>query len=154
MSLEFRPVTAENWEALIDLKVRKDQQDFVASNLYSIAEAQFGADEEGHWDLLPYGLYADGEPVGFAMTGLNFEHPRRQGLILRLMIDERYQGKGYGREAMKGLIEMFRADARVHTVWISYAPENHAARGLYLSVGFMETGEILDGEAVAELRLQ
>jgi diamine N-acetyltransferase len=77
MSLEFRPVTRENWETLIDLKVREDQRDFVASNLYSIAESQFGFEEEGHWDLFPYGIYADGKPVGFAMTGLNLNHPRR-----------------------------------------------------------------------------
>ena len=55
MSISLRLVTAENWRALIKLKVREDQSHFVASNLYSIAEAQFGFDDEGHWDLFPFG---------------------------------------------------------------------------------------------------
>jgi diamine N-acetyltransferase len=154
MPLEVRAVTQQNWEALIKLKVRSDQQGFVAANLNSIAESKFGFEEQGHWDLFPYGLYADGKPVGFAMTGLNLSHPRHQGVILRLMVDENFQGKGYGREAIKTLIEMFRADGRVKVISISYEPENHVARKLYANFGFLETGEMSDGEAVAELRLR
>ena len=154
MSLEFRPVTQENWQSLIKLKVRNGQQDFVSSNVYSIAESQFGFDEEGHWDLFPYGIYKNGEPVGFAMTGLNINHPRFQGLILRLMVDERYQGRGYGRQAMKVMTEMFLANERVRAVCISYAPENDTARKLYLSFGFVETGEMLESEVLAVLQLR
>ena len=154
MSLEFRPVTQENWQSLIKLKVRDGQQDFVSSNVYSIAESHFGFDEEGHWDLFPYGIYKNGEPVGFAMTGLNINHSRFQGLILRLMVDGRYQGRGYGREAMKVMIEMFLANEHVQAVCISYAPENDAARKLYASFGFVETGEMLESEVLAVLQLR
>jgi diamine N-acetyltransferase len=154
MSLEFRPVTQKNWQSLIKLKVRDGQQDFVSSNVYSIAESQFGFDEEGHWDLFPYGIYKNGEPVGFAMTGLNINHSRFQGLILRLMVDGRYQGRGYGREAMKVMTEMFLANERVRAVCISYAPENDTARKLYLSFGFVETGEMLESEVLAVLQLR
>jgi diamine N-acetyltransferase len=154
MSLEFRPVTQENWQSLIKLKVRDGQQDFVSSNVYSIAESQFGFNEEGHWDLFPYGLYLNDEPVGFAMTGLNINHSRFQGLILRLMVDERYQGRGYGRQAMKVMTEMFLANEYVRAVCISYAPENDAARKLYASFGFVETGEMLESEVLAVLQLR
>jgi diamine N-acetyltransferase len=154
MSLEFRAVTQKNWQSLINLKVRDGQQDFVSSNVYSIAESHFGFDEEGHWDLFPYGLYLNDEPVGFAMTGLNINHSRFQGLILRLMVDERYQGRGYGREAMRVMTEMFLANEHVKAVCISYAPENDAARKLYASFGFMETGEMLESEVLAVLQLR
>jgi diamine N-acetyltransferase len=154
MSLEFRPVTQKNWQSLIKLKVRDGQQDFVSSNVYSIAESHFGFDEEGHWNLFPYGIYKNGEPVGFAMTGLNINHSRFQGLILRLMVDGRYQGRGYGREAMKVMTEMFLANERVRAVCISYAPENDTARKLYLSFGFVETGEMLESEVLAVLQLR
>jgi len=153
LSLELRPVTQENWQSLIKLKVRDGQQDFVASNLYSIAESQFGFEEEGHWDLFPYGLYMNGEPVGFAMTGLNLNHSRFQGLILRLMVSEKHQGRGYGRDAMKVMNEMFLADERVQAVCISYAPENEVARKLYASLGFVETGEMLESEVTAILNM-
>jgi diamine N-acetyltransferase len=154
MPIELRAVTQDNWQSLIKLKVRDGQKDFVASNLYSIAESHFGFDEEGHWELSPYGLFLNGGPVGFAMTGLNINHSRFQGLILRLMVDERYQGRGYGRQAMKVMTEMFLANEHVKAVCISYAPENDAARKLYASFGFIETGEMLESEVLAVLQLR
>ena len=152
---EIRPVTRDNWKELIRLKVREDQTHFVASNLYSIAEAQFGDDYEGHWELHPFGIYDDGGmPVGFLMYGFNFEHPKQQAFIIRLMVDEKYQGKGFGRFGMQQMLETFRADQRIQTVGISYEPENEAARKLYASLGFHETGEVVGEEVVAALRLK
>jgi diamine N-acetyltransferase len=150
---EIRPVTKNNWKELVHLKVREDQTHFVASNVYSIAESQFGDDYEGHWDLFPYGIYDD-TPVGFLMYGLNFEHPAQQAFIIRLMVDEKYQGRGYGRFGMEKMLEIFRADDRIKTVGISYEPENEAARKLYASLGFEETGEMIQGETMAVLELR
>ncbi len=42
---EIRPVTKDNWRELIKLQVSEDQRRFVASNVHSIAESQFGYDE-------------------------------------------------------------------------------------------------------------
>ena len=151
---EIRPVTKDNWRELIRLKVRDDQTHFVASNLYSIAEAQFGDDYEGHWDLYPFGIFDGDTPVGFLMYGYNFEHPKQQAFIIRLMVDEKHQGKGYGRFGMQKMLEIFRAEERIQGVGISYEPENDFARKLYASLGFVETGEIVGGEVVASLRLR
>jgi len=152
---EIRPVTNDNWRELIRLKVREDQTHFVASNLYSIAEAQFGDEYEGHWDLYPFGIYDDGDtPVGFLMYGLNFDHPKQQAFIQRLMVDDKYQGKGYGRFGMQKMLEIFRADPRIRVIGISYEPENEAARKLYASLGFVEPGEMIEGETLAVLQLR
>ena len=151
---EFKPVTRENWRALAKLQVREDQKNFVAQNVYSIAESQFGADYEGHWDLHPFGIYDGEEPVGFLMYGYNFSHPRTQAYIVRLMVDENYQGKGYGRFAMEKMLEIFRADDRIQCVGISYEPENELAKRLYARLGFVETGEMVEAEAVAVLKLR
>ena len=148
-------MTKDNWEELIDLKVREDQKNFVASNLYSIAESQFGEDFEGHWDFHPFGIYDDeGKPVGFLMYGLNFEHAKQQAFIIRLMVDEKYQEKGHGRFGVERMLEIFRADERIQAVGISYEPENEAARKLYASLGFQETGRMIDGENEAVLQLK
>jgi diamine N-acetyltransferase len=154
--IELRPVTQDNRDTLINLKVREDQKNFVASNLDSIAESQIGFDEEGqgHWNLTPYGMYAEGMPVGFAMIGMNYQHTVFQGLILRLMVDEKFQGKGYGRAAMESMIAGFKTDEAVKTVCLSYEPHNKMARTLYTSLGFVETGEMLEGETVALLKIR
>lgn len=154
MSVTLQPVTAENWRALIKLKVREDQANFVASNLYSIAESQFGFEDEGHWDFYPFGAYAGEEAVGFVMYCLNPDHSRYQAFIMRLMVDERFQGKGYGRAIMQQVLDVFRANERVKNVGISYEPHNDGARKLYASLGFVEPGEIMDGETLAVLNLR
>ena len=151
---EIYPVTRENWLALIKLQVREDQRHFVASNVFSIAQAQFGDDYEGHWELHPFGIYEGDDPVGFLMYGHNFDHPQYQVFILRLMVDEKFQGKGYGRSGMEKLLKLLRSDERIQSVGISYEPENAAARQLYASLGFVETGRMLEGEAEALLKLR
>ncbi|HNH25678.1 MAG TPA: GNAT family N-acetyltransferase [Anaerolineales bacterium] len=153
---EMRPVTKDNWKELVALKVRDDQKHFVASNLYSIAESQFGETipGEGHWDMFPYGMYDEGTPVGFLMLSYNYEFARFQGFILRLMVDDAHQGKGYGKFGMNWMLEKYRADGRVRVVGISYEPNNEVARTLYANLGFQETGEIVDGEALALLNLR
>lgn len=151
---EIRPVTKDNWKELIRLKVREDQTHFVASNLYSIAEAQFGDDDEGHWNFYPFGIYDGNTPVGFLMYGYNFEHTKQQAFIIRLMVDEKHQGKGYGRFGMEKVLETFRAEDQILIAGISYEPENEAARKLYASLGFVETGEMLGDEVLAVLRLR
>jgi diamine N-acetyltransferase len=153
---EILPVTKDNWQELIDLKVREDQTKFVASNLYSIAEAQFGEDipNEGHWEMFPYGIFDQGKAVGFLMIAYNFGFDRFQGFVQRLMVDEKFQGKGYGRFGMDWILDRCRSDTRIKSIAISYEPHNEIARKLYASVGFVETGEIMEGEALAVLNLR
>ena len=152
MSIELRPVTIENWNQLIRLKVREDQKSFVASNLYSIAESQFGAEHEGHWELHPLGIYHGQTPVGFLMYGYSLDHPSQQAFIFRLMVADEYQGKGYGRSAMQCILEIFLGDERIKEVGISYEPDNDVARKLYASLGFVETGRVLGEEDEAVFR--
>lgn len=154
MSLTLQPISEKNWRALIKLKVREDQTHFVASNLYSIAESQFGFEDEGHWDFYPFGAYIENEPVGFVMYCLNFNHSRFQAFIVRLMVDEQHQGKGYGCEIMKQVLDELRSKEQIKNVGISYEPHNEGARKLYASLGFVEPGEIVEGETLAVLKLR
>ncbi len=156
MSLSIQSVTKDNWRTLGNLKVREDQRNFVAPNLYSIAESQFGFDmvDESHWELFSFGIYDGETPVGFFMYGYHFPHTKYQAFIFRLMVDENRQGKGYGKFGMEYMLEIFRQDERIQKVGISYELENKVARKMYASLGFVETGEIQGEEAVAVLNLR
>ena len=154
MSIELHPVTKQNWKALIDLKVRDDQKGYVASNLYSIAEMQFGFEDEGHWDAYAFGAYDGENPVGFLMYCYNFNHSQFQSFVMRLMVDQNFQGRGFGRQIMQQSMEIFRAEERIKSAGISYEPDNDSARKLYASFGFVETGEIVDGEMLAIVKLR
>ena len=156
MTLSIQPVTKSNWTALIKLKVSSDQNHFVAPNVYSIAESQFGFDEAdgSHWDMHPFGIYDEETPVGFLMYGYNFQYADFQAYIMRLMVDENHQGKGYGKFGMQAILQIFQPDERIRSVGISYEPKNDGARKLYASLGFVETGRILDGEVEAVYKIR
>ena len=75
--------------------------------------------------------------------------------VRRFMIDKRYQGKGFGREAVRLALEFIRTwpSGRSEACVTSYTPENEVATKLYASFGFVENGDIVDDEIVAVLKL-
>lgn len=142
-TVSLREITEDNWQRIVELKVRDDQASFVASNLYSLAEAKiFPA-------CVPLAIYADGLPVGFLMY--TFEETRKEWWIFRLMIAADQQGKGYGRAAMLLLIERMFALPGCRQIYISFEPENAVAEQLYRSLGFVSNNEIFEGEVVYRL---
>lgn len=136
-----------NYLSVLDLSVSSEQKSFVASNQYSLAQAYVQP------ECVPLALYAENKPIGFAMYSL--DENDHQYWIYRLMIDQRYQGVGYGREAMKLLIERIRElmDDEHKRIFISFEPENEIAKSLYESLGFVPDGRILYGEVVYFLEL-
>lgn len=158
--MELKPIDLDNVWDIVKLKVSESQTDFVASNIYSIAEA-FAARESGAV-ALPFGLYEDGVPVGFVMFGygsLGEENEpkiaRNNYCIWRFMIDERYQKNGLGARALEKALEYIRTYpcGKAECCWLSYEPENTVAKRLYYRFGFRENGESDGDETVAVLKL-
>ncbi len=146
MPVTLREVTRENWEECANPRLPEDQSGFVESNLYSLAESRF-------WPTyIPLAVYYDDTMVGFVMYGL--EPADNTWWVSRLMIDERYQGKGYGRAAMQQVIERPRETPGCQEVLLGYSTDNRAAQRLYASLGFEEMGIDEDGDMVARLRLR
>lgn len=158
--MELKPVDSSNLWEIVGLKVAREQEGFVASNTTSILEA-YAAKASGGV-AMPFGLYEDGVAVGFVMIGFGCEDwPDAPEIahgtysLWRFMIDQRYQGRGYGREALKLALAFIRTfpSGRAERCWLSYEPENEAARRLYRSFGFRETGERDGDELIAVLDL-
>ena len=145
MDIIFRPVTWQNFSAVVGLTVTPEQVDFVSSNLYSLAEAYL----EPTWT--PLAIYAGDELVGFAMFGRDEESGR--WWIMRYMIDAQHQGRGYGTAALPGLIELIVERHGCGELFLGYEPSNEVASRLYARMGFAPTGEIVGGEIVARLGL-
>jgi diamine N-acetyltransferase len=142
MTMALREITRENWEQCVRLTVAPEQERFVASNAVSLAQSKY----EPEW--IPLAVYDD-EMVGFVMYGVYRDEGKHW--ILRVMVDRRFQGRGYGRAAMRLLLDRLRAIPGCDEVAISYEPENEVARRLYASFGFRETGEVIEGETIARL---
>ncbi|HHV31562.1 MAG: GNAT family N-acetyltransferase [Ruminococcaceae bacterium] len=155
---ELRQITLDNFEECIRLEPKKEQSGFVASNLRSLAEAYVALTTKDCIPL-PYAIYQNGTMVGFLMLAYNEPNETRtepQYWVCRLMIDQRFQGRGFGKAAMQKALELLRTFpcGKASHVFISYEPENFIANALYASLGFTETGEVDDdGELVARLPL-
>jgi len=143
MRITLRDITMDNFLECIRLKVAEHQRGFVAENVLSLAEAK--ADSVSN----PYAIYADDQMVGFVMY--DFAPKESRGYITRLMIDARYQGKGYGRKAMRQVIERLRAIPECKELQTGYVPRNETAKKLYESFGFEAVDVDADGEIIARM---
>lgn len=142
--LHLKTITKDNWIKAISLKVREDQVNFVASNAVSLAQLNFL--ENFH----AKGIYFGEEMVGFTLYGLDEDD--HEYWIYRMMIDEKHQGKGYGKEAVRLVIEDIQTlkEPRHQTITLSYEPDNEHAKRLYEKMGFQEIdGLVIEGEQVA-----
>ena len=84
-----------------------------------------------------------------ALIDLEVNEEQKNYVARSFMIDKNYQRKGYGRAAMQQALELVRSFpcGESEYCWISYEPENEAARNLYLSFGFEEKPEdYVEGE--------
>ena len=135
VKVSLRPITRMNLDECISLKVTNNQKGFVASNVYSLAEASvnptyhpFGIyDAEAHYQANP-------SMVGFTM----YELSDAVGFIVRLMIDEKFQRRGYGRAAMIEVIRRLKLHPEVERIATSHERKNEAAARLYKSLGFVD----------------
>ncbi len=163
--IHLEPIDAKNIWDVLDLKVARAQKGFVASNDISIVQA-YVAQGTG-CSAFPFAICRDSKPVGFLMIGFNEaalyeldgETPpaslKNNYSIWRLMIDKKYQNRGYGREAIRLALEFIRTwpCGKAEYCEISYEPENEVAGALYRSCGFAENGEKDGDEIVAVLKL-
>jgi len=140
----LREITGETVHQIVQLKVTADQDRFVAPNAVSIAEAYF---EPKAWFRA---IYAGETPVGFVML---YEDPEEPVYYLwRFMIDARYQGMGYGRQAIQQVIDHVRTRPNATEMFLSYAPSEGSPEKFYNHLGFVNTGKMHEDEM--EMRLE
>jgi diamine N-acetyltransferase len=155
--ISLRPIDSSNYREAIELTVAPDQERFVASNVLSLAEAYVWRD-----GAEPYAVYSDDEMVGFALLfPLGEGEPDdsvpppdevRGFVLVRLMIDRRFQGRGLGRDALEAIVELVRVRG-LPTIRLSVVPENVQALEFYRRNGFSETGAVQEGEIVMERQI-
>jgi len=136
-------ITEANFREYTRLQTQPEQENFVAPNVYSIAQVYVNPT----W--VPLGIAAGSVGVGFALLGRDAD--TGHDWIIRFMIGAEHQGKGYGKAALLAVIEHLKATPGNHEIRLSYVPGNETAEGLYRRVGFVPTGEVDDGEIVMRL---
>jgi diamine N-acetyltransferase len=145
--VSLREISNETLRPILRLKVKSEQEKYVASNAVSIAQAYFHRDNA--WFRA---IYADEIPVGFLMLD---DRPNEASYFLwRFMIDAKYQKFGYGKRALELLIEHVRTRPNAKELGVSCVPEGESGPcPFYEKMGFVYTGEKDEGELVMKLKL-
>ena len=152
-SIALREITATNREQVEALSVTPEQSHFVAGVRSSLVEAE---ETPG---ACPWfrAVYSGQEPVGFVMISDNIPPARTEYLgpyfLWRLLIDTRWQGRGYGRAALDLVVDYVRSRPGAEKLMSSVGPGQGSPLGFYLKYGFSLTGAVFDGEPVLELPL-
>jgi len=128
MQIEFREIDRTNYEKCIELVVAERQEDFVATNLFSLVQAAYEP------DMYPLGIYKDGKMVGFILY--DFDYELNGWSMSRFMIDKKFQNQGIGTWALKKFIEMFISKHGVTRLYTSVSVFNHNVIALYEKFGF------------------
>ena len=141
----------ERAREFLSLDVRDDQRGLVASVAESYSDALFPPEDPNGPPLVWIrGVLRNSQPAGFVMCADRTEQ-QKDPWLWRLLVDKSHQGFGVGTFAMTAVIQRYRelGMQRVLTAW-------HPGRGnageFYKRFGFVETGEKIDEEIVAEYR--
>lgn len=139
--MSIRKVTGDNWRETLELGVRLEQQRFISeyTPIAGIALAKAYI-RPGGMIWAPYAIYAGTTMVGF--FALAYEPDTAdQCWLFHFFIDQRYQGRGYGRAAMQRYIELVRREQpQCRKLYLTVHLENLAAQRLYIAAGFQPTG--------------
>ncbi|BCP56970.1 N-acetyltransferase [Streptococcus parasuis] len=160
--LKLETVNGENIWDILNLDVFEEQKEFVANNAVSLSEAYLVLKEQTEAQVFPFGIYDSNTLIGFMMIGYGkcwqgaIDLADENYNLWRLMIDKKYQQKGYGKQAVELAIQFVKRlpCGPAKYFWLSYEPENQVAQSLYSSCGFYETGELDHDELIAKLDLE
>ena len=142
----LQEVTRDTLRSVIRLSdtLSEQHQKFVASNLYSIAEAYVN---EHAWVRA---IYADDVPIGFLMLS---DRPEEASYFLwRFMIGGPYQGMGLGRKAIDRLVKHVKTRPGATQLGVSCGQGDGSPEGFYVKLGFKHTGEKLGSEIVLNMK--
>lgn len=140
----LHPMTQTEYEAFVERAIPEFAADNVRAGYWSESEA-LEKSREGYEKLLPkglqtenhylYTLYGADEAVGMIWIRADLQSPLKNGFIFELYVDEKFRGKGYGKQAM-WLIEEKARQLGLKSLGLHVFAVNNVARNLYESVGY------------------
>ena len=142
--IRFVDIGPDNWR--LELKVAESQKTYVANSAVMLARAYAYREQRSRAFI----IYDDEIPVGM---GLYYDLPEMECYdFSHIFIDERYQGRGYGKAATRLVLDALKQDGKYNKVDLCYIEGNDAAKNLYEQFGFVEIDRD-ENEIILELKL-
>ena len=138
--IELKDVDERNWLEAMNLSVDEEQKGFLASAVGIIARGYVFRKDNAR----VFAVENDGVTVGIMLVRNLDEEPACYELQ-QLMIDRRFQGKGYGREALSEILGLLEKEKCYSCVEVCVNKENKVAIALFTNAGFKDTGFVDEG---------
>ena len=135
--IKLTEVTEENWFEVADLSVKDNQKNYVAPVIGILARGYVYRD----CNARIYVIENDGTIVGASLVREFTDEPLGYDLQ-QFMIDQRYQGKGYGTGALGLILDELRREGHYDHVEVCVKKADIAAIHLYKKSGFVDSGYI------------
>ena len=149
--VSLRPLSESNRQAVEALRVSPSQERFVSG----VAESLLEAAEHPDAGALYWVVHAEDTPVGFVMIADEVGSPDYiPHYLWKLLIDERYQGQGFGTATLDLIVEYFRGRPGVEVLSTSAGQGDSSPITFYERYGFEQTGEVSDDEVLLRLKLR
>ncbi len=150
--LSFNEITQKNFYEVIRLSktLTEEQQKCVAHNAFSIGEGSVNP------NAYYRGVYLDDIPVGFFMLYIpdeksKEEEPNENFYLWRFMISYEQQGKHYGVQTLDHIVELGKR-LGFDKLYTSCHMGEVSPYKFYLKYGFIDTGDVDEGEQVLLLK--
>lgn len=130
-------VTEDNWMDVAALSVKEEQKGFVAPAIGILARGYVYRD----CNVKIYAFEKDGIIVGTALVREFTDEPLGYDLQ-QFMVDEQYQRKGYGSQALQLILDELRTEKHFDHVELCVKKADTEAIRLYEKHGFVDSGYI------------
>jgi ribosomal protein S18 acetylase RimI-like enzyme len=145
--LKLIPMTDTEYEVFLERTIPEYAEDKVRAGDWAASEALERSRREFLTDLPQgvqtpnnylYTLYDGDNAVGLIWMCANVDRPTKDGFIFELYVEEKYRGRGYGKQAMF-LIEEKARELGLKSIGLHVFGSNQIARNLYEAVGYQTT---------------
>jgi len=135
--LRLISVTEDNWTDIASLTVKEHQKDYVAPAIGILARGYVYRD----CNAKIYAFEQNGVIVGTALVREFTDEPLGYDLQ-QFMVGEQYQGKGYGSQALRLILDELRTENHYDHVELCVKKADTEAIRLYEKHGFADSGYI------------
>ena len=136
-NMKLVEVTEENWLEIAVLSVKEEQKEFLAPPIGILARGYVYRECNGR----VWGITNGEQMVGVALVRDQNEEPCCYDLQ-QFMIDQRFQRRGYGAEALRQILSILEEERRFDCVEVCVKNTDTPALRLYEKIGFVDTGYI------------
>lgn len=135
--IQLVAITEDNWPEAAALRLNEEQQRFLDRPVGILARGYVYRERNAR----VLGLQHEGRLVGLALVKDKDEEPACYDLQ-QFMVDERFQNRGFGSDALKQILVLLAAEGRYGCVEVCVSRDDAPALRIYEKLGFVDTGYV------------